>query len=374
MTDNIRAGLSYDLTSRLMRIIFSWRKQDTYELQNKINQTINDYDPIVEMDIERTITRRDALRTLVLFACETCYIGTAKKAGSEEILAQCAAAITACWYLRKGKELALANDAVSTYIASLQPLAEINASKKSASALLTQCYLLKATLSRLVEGHDQPLSHLEQAQRFSGMAEDPILQVLALRTLAATYSYGNKSSAALTLGEKAAEKLKNISAPPKLQSFVYAGLANYQAQCSLKNDSLKSLEMANKTFTEESYIWIDHPESNMWINTGMVNLHLGDFQSAITAFGRVETLPDLSGSSDGKIEATINSVVAEVQRDDRPRDLDRCIALWQQGINGAKALKSEQWFSEAKNAHRLMCAAWPTEQRIKALREQLAHW
>ena len=69
---------------------------------------------------EGTISRRDALRRLASLPIKYCGLSLFMPVISrpiEEILLQCAAGITACWHLRKGKDLAFASDAIARYLA-----------------------------------------------------------------------------------------------------------------------------------------------------------------------------------------------------------------------------------------------------------------
>ena len=59
---------------------------------------------------------------------------------------------------------------------------------------------------------------------------------------------------------------------------------------------------------------------------------------------------------------------------DPQKDMEHSIRLWKEGITGARSLKSEQRFSESVTAYDTMETIWPTEQRIKDLRELTVHW
>ncbi len=74
------------------------------------------------------------------------------------------------------------------------------------------------------------------------------------------------------------------------------------------------------------------------------------------------------------VETMLDQVMTEVYRADPARDMERCITLWQQGIEGAKTIQSDQRFAKALIAYAAMRAAWPAESRVKALQQQLVHW
>jgi hypothetical protein len=48
--------------------------------------------------------------------------------------------------------------------------------------------------------------------------------------------------------------------------------------------------------------------------------------------------------------------------------MDRCIALWKEGIEGAKVLGSHQRFDEAAMTYATMSGVWGREKAIKDLR------
>ena len=249
--------------------------------------------------------------------------------------------------------------------------------RKNAADLLVQCYLLKSTLMRHVESSNDAIAYARLAETYSEVAEDSVLQVLSLRTLASTYYYANHWEPALRAAEKAEYvqgKAKGI--PPIVKSYIYAGLATYQAQHG-QREALISLKHAHTAFFAQAVdhdtpIWIDHNLANLLLNDGTTHFHLGMFKKALDSFDQVKSTP--TSSTLIGVEAVISQVLAEVSRDDEPRDMDFCITLWQQGMKEAIALQSEQRFIEAVQAYTAMRAAWPGEARINALREGIAHW
>ena len=170
------------------------------------------------------------------------------------------------------------------------------------------------------------------------------------------------------------------SLPQLLHSYIYAGLATYQARNGQKEHALRSLQQAHVAFfaqpaSEAVPIWIDHSLGNLLLHDGTTHMHLELYAEAFDSFGQIETQYALAGQHMScLIEATFDQVIVETSRDDQPRSMDRCIALWIQGINGAKELHSQQRFDEAIQAYTAMRAAWPGEKQVKDLREHLIHW
>jgi tetratricopeptide (TPR) repeat protein len=165
-----------------------------------------------------------------------------------------------------------------------------------------------------------------------------------------------------------------------LQSYVYAGLANFQAQAGLKykQDALTSIELARATFDqavenkEPFLVGTGFNEGNLLLHSGLAYHHLGMQQKAIDSFARISNLTGPYESY--RAESFIDQVMAEVNREDRRPDMDFCIDRWAQGLQGAIALRSEAKFTLAIQVYATMRAVWRGEQRIKNLRKQIEHW
>jgi transcriptional regulator with XRE-family HTH domain len=385
--EELTAWRSQDLTLRLFRIVWHWPIHNAryHELQQLLLLELEDNNAMTYDEL----TRRDALRRLALLPIELCGLSAmipVFKRPNEEILTQCAAGITACWQLRKGKELTFANDAVSSYLPTLKAMvkATTEAERKAAAELLVQCLLLKATLSWHTPNVHDAINYAQQAERYSIVAENLLLQIVALRTQSAAYCNVNSLSQALQTAQKAKHLLGTVqgtSILPLVHSYVYAGLAFYQAYHGYKQDALTSLKKAHATFfaqpgNEATPIWIDHSIGNLLDNDGQTHFHLGLYKEAIDSFTQIHlrhahnpTVPEAC-----QVASFIAPVMAEVSRDDQPRDMEWCIAHWTEGIERAKSLQSDLRFNEAIIAYQAMCAAWPGERRIKKLREHIVRW
>jgi len=170
---------------------------------------------------------------------------------------------------------------------------------------------------------------------------------------------------------------RNIPMPPIVRSYVYAGLATYQARVGQKDEALRSLQVAHTSYfaqpaNEPAPIWVDHNLATMFSNDGRTHMNLNMYKDAQSAFEKI--IHDSNSSPHKVSEASINRVLAEVDRDDQPRDMNLCIALWTQGIQGAIVHHDELQFSTALQGYAAMRAAWPREQKIKELKELIVHW
>ena len=381
--DGLTPFQQQDLTLRLIRIVGQWNHQNTRHsvLQTQITQEL---EHSMNEDPQAQLTRRDALRRLALLPVELLglsAVGVVLKHPAEDILVQCAAGITACWHLRRGKELLFASGTVTRYLPTLKAIAH-NASstqRKAAADLLSQSYLLKGSLAWHVEGYNEAIAYTRQAAIYGEAAENSTLQILALRTQGAAHYYANHWTQALHATEQARALLETSKAPipPLARSYVYAGLASYQARNELKQEAFQSLGKAHTAFfaqppDEPAPVWIDHNRANLVLLDGMAHYHLGLQKEALDSFEQIYLDPAKSEAV--RVETLLNQVMADVNRADAKRDMEWCIDRWIQGIEGAKALQSEQRFNESLHAYAALCAAWPSEPRIKEVRAYIAHW
>jgi transcriptional regulator with XRE-family HTH domain len=382
--DPLRRLARNDLSQRFMSIMVSWHlhKLHPNELQTQIVQATEEN---MLMNSNEEISRREALRRLAFLPIDVyglSAVGAVLTGPFEEMIAHCAAGITACWYLGRGKELPLASAVVSTYIPTLQAMvskAQTARLRQPIIELLVQCFVLKAKLARHVEGTALAIPYAKQAVGWSEQIENIPMRVLAYRTLAAIYFFANQWDMALQMAEKARalmEGSRNSSIPNILRSFVYSGLASYQAHQQQEGAALVSLEKATETFfasseQEELLLWVDHHHANLLENAGVAYTRLGKYQKAIESFQETKNVEQ---DESGRVEVLLYEVKAEIQRDDQPRALEWCAQTWTDGIERAKEIRSEQCFGEAMTVYTAMRSVWPKEQRVKELRDRMVHW
>lgn len=240
---------------------------------------------------------------------------------------------------------------------------------------------MKSQLAKHVGDSDEQAIHYAiQASTYSEAAEDLSLQIAALRTQANAHDIAEQPEKAVVAAEKAKyllETAKTVEIPPIVGSYVYAGLANYQGQNGQKQDALRTLRKAHASFfaqpSHDSPIWLGYSQAELLLHDGLTHHYLGLQKEARDSF---EQISNLQGGvkETVRVEALLDQTLAELQREDRPRDMDYCIRSWEAGLAGAFTLKSPQRFDEAKTIYTAMCAVWPSEPRIKSLREQLMQW
>jgi hypothetical protein len=126
----------------------------------------------------------------------------------------------------------------------------------------------------------------------------------------------------------------------------------------------------------DGYAFMDFRRSNLLIETGLTYCHSGDQTKALETLGKrinPETLTaEIPQSERGRFEAI--SIMALASLKTRERDMDQAIHFWTASITGAKALQSEQTFTDALTTYEFMELIWPDEKRITALRDHIVHW
>jgi transcriptional regulator with XRE-family HTH domain/tetratricopeptide (TPR) repeat protein len=379
--DSYTAFRATDTTLHFQHIITNWLLQNAryHGLQPVITLEIKD-----NSTMQDPMSRRDALRRLAGLPVEYCSLAVGiavLRRPVEEILAYCAAGITACWHLRKGQDLVFAFDVVARYIPTLKEIVRSEPTQRKAAAeLLVQCLLLQSALARNVTTITDAIGYAQQAERYSEAAGDDLLRILSLRTQAAAMRYAHWWGQALQAGEKAIHILETTPAPipPLVQSYVYAGVATYQSYSGQKTDAFSSLKKAHTTFLAQNPyddvpIWVDHEVGNLLDNDGLTHYYLGFYKEAIDSFSQ-RHIQDVTVSLTCQNIVLIERAMAEVSRDDQPRDMELCISLWTRGITGATTLKSNLQFNEAVQVYNTMRAEWPKEKRVKELRDYVVRW
>lgn len=378
--------LATDLTVRLQNIIWSWSFRNVnaryHELQVLLIRELEQKDNTMQ---ESPINRRNALRRIAALPVKMYSLSLAVPVllhAPGEFLPQCAAGITACWYLRKGKDLAFISDTISRYIPTLKDIVTNGKGTqcKDAADLLAQCMLLKATcVSHTHADHMVSLNYAKQAETYSGLAGNTVLSLVAVRKQAAAYDYADDWEQAMYMAERAKhiiEQAEEGTVPLFAQSYIYAGLANYAAHSGKEQEALTSIRQAEETFLASNDeaappIWIDFNKGSLLLHSGLAYYHLDKQTDAISLFAKVGSVAQTAETQ--RTESYTDQVMAEVNRD-KSRDMEFCIENWQKGLQGSIAMRSQQAFTEAKTAYAVMRAVWPGEQRIKKLSEQIKHW
>jgi cytochrome c-type biogenesis protein CcmH/NrfG len=102
----------------------------------------------------------------------------------------------------------------------------------------------------------------------------------------------------------------------------------------------------------------------------------GDYGQAMTLLEQLIDIDRLTAKQPmperSRVEVINNMALTSLKQ--AKKDKDFSLRLWTEGINGARALHSEQRYHEALLAYEIMQSLWPGEDDIRALRELVVHW
>jgi len=385
--------------SRFTSLVWSWSSTDYRMLKSVIATELES--GATTMTDDELLHRRDALKFLALVPVD--LLGLSERSvvirGSyEEILKHCTAGLVACRYLSHSGELAFAYRTVSKYIPTLKAIVRVADSQQriDAADLLAQCFILRSGLAKHVNlpgindalRHANAINYAQQAEQYANLAHDPFLQIIALRRLAVMFCNADQWQEALHVTEKAKELIlqtqrssvsrhekKIPPMPGRAQSYVYSGLAVYQAHQGYEDDALLSLKRAHQTFFQPSADddLVPHSIGSLLLNESEMYLYRGEYDEALqsTEQFQKECATDLTISAINRVTSYFEQIKIEVRREDQPRRMDWCIERWEEGVRGAKELQSWHLLNKATRLYGDMRLVWPRELDIKNLRKKM---
>lgn len=335
--------------------------------------------------------RRDALRRIALLPLQALglgIVGTTLSWASEDILTHCAAGITACEHLANGlhEDMTLAFATLSAYLPTLKAIVQdLLLHRKQAARLTGQAFFLKSLLSLHFEGPQQAALYAEQGINYSKESGSLPLQLILLRRIAWIYACDRQNEKAVEKMLEAQYLLEHASdpLPAFVQSYIYSGVADNQGRHGQMDEALLALRRAHETFSASSSndlslnSMMPYDLAHLLLADGLTHYHLGQYDEALASFAQVIDLETLTPkipvpAERVRFEIINYQALASLKRPEK--DMELSTKLWNAGLQGAKALHSEQHLNEALSAYDIMQALWPTEKRISDLRERLRRW
>jgi tetratricopeptide (TPR) repeat protein len=379
------AQLHADFTMYLMALALA--EYDTcWQVQDVLIRAIEE----VAMNSSDEVRRqqKEALRRLAMLP----MLNRGQRS-AEEILNTCAAGLTACGYLSisNREDMRLAASMIATYLPLLQAIT-VDSSKhqKAAAALLSQSLQIKSKIGYHLEGVKQATTYAEYAVEWARKSQHKTVLIMAQRELLGAYEWTSLQHRAQTFliveeAQQAMEFKRGARVGSLIQSWVYTGLAKYQARNKQENAMKASLEKAEETFfsspdADAIPIYIPHSHARLMRHKAISYAYLGRQDKALQIFADIidlnserftEKLPMPERTYLGVLsEAMFSSLkVPQAQK-----DKDLSIALWVRVMEKANELQSETYFNESAIAFQIMEGIWSNDASVLALRESLVHW
>jgi tetratricopeptide (TPR) repeat protein len=384
-TSSALEHLRADFTMYLISLALA--EYDTcWQVQDALTRAIEEAAMISSDEVLRQ--KKEALQRLAMLP-----LFTRGQRSAEDIVNICAAGLTACGYLAISDhdDMQLASSMIGAYTSLLQSIT-VDSSKyqKAAAALLSQALQIKARIGYHLEGVKQATTYAEHSVKWARKSQHKTMLIMAQRELLGAYEWTatqNRGDALLIVDEvKQMMELKRGSRmAPMIQSWVYTGLAKYQALNKQENEMKFSLEKAEEMFfaaPDANFvpIYITHSHARLMRHKAISYAYLGQQEKALQIFTDVVDLNSTAFATKLPMaERTYLGVLSEamfssLKVPQAKKDKDLSLALWMKSLQCAIALQSETYFNEASVAFQVMEGIWSDDTRVSALRDALVHW
>ncbi|QBD74770.1 hypothetical protein EPA93_01680 [Ktedonosporobacter rubrisoli] len=338
--------------------------------------------------LEGMVNRREMLTMLAAMPAALLASSTRGHAVSfpspEEFLLQCAASISACWYLMTRDGLVNVSQQLPKYSSYLFDLAKQPSKyQEKASYFASQAYMLMGLIAlhhlSVPESLKRRKSYCQQAVISARASGDITLLIAALTHLATACRDVGDLEQALYYNREAVYHMTCYQVSGRLQSKALAGLALSQARSGLIQDALSSIGAAQDVFVGDeeaapAFLATDYGRFGLIQFTGFVRLDLathrpeeGHQKEAEKALTKIDEMPTTIVPMRHAIEiANQRASVALAMR-----DLESFEQYFLVGADGAKALGSAKRKQEALTNWKQAMQLWPQETRIHNLADAL---
>ncbi len=371
--------------ARILAEISLWRGKASFcdEVQIMIDQEIQMIDHELQQypqEEKQALSRRQVLITLA--ALPTALIlgpGLLSDAAIEEFLPQCAASVTACWHLMKGKGFLAAGEVLSRFVPSLTALAlRSSRYQMSAASLATQASIIQGILAMHQLNFAQREMHCKEAVRYATLSQNKRLQAVSLMYLGYTYShcyYPRQPQKAIPILNQAIQALDDKTSI--LYSDILMGLSEAYAQCIEEQEALYYSGLAHEHFpaypeNDPSFIYADCGLNTLYQWTGKMYLqlaeHFPDNGYQQRAAGNLLQSIGATSISDRSANETV------IYQADSARllgELDIYAKSLRQATQMAVQIGSRRRYHDALLVYGRTPEAWKNEQQIKLLAKEV---
>ncbi len=319
------------------------------------------------------VSRRQALNVIAKLPIGLLGLTTTsdiKRLPHEEILASCAASLSACRELYNGGEVQTVKHILLQYLPSLVKLAEYPSKYQSdASSFAAQAYLLMTYIVSHQRSLDTMESYCNEAYKYGQSANNSEIQVAALARLAVKFDYEGRWRKTLQTYQKALSISNNAS--PLHLSRVYAGLAAAHSYCFEQKEALHFINKAHETFSyinEEAFVnlYTLFNRNDLMLWSGLVYKHINQPDVAWKSFTQVGTLEKTPKVPEWhRIEFVNYAASAAI----RQKDLEKSCVYLENAGKAALAIGHGQRYIETCDTYKEMQVLWGNEPKVLALQD-----
>jgi tetratricopeptide (TPR) repeat protein len=273
-----------------------------------------------------------------------------------------------CWKLSQGNDLETAERVLWAYLPKIVSLALPPSPRQpTAAKIVSQSYLLAASLA----GHHNDLKarqdFCEQALLFGNVAQDRNLQIAALRQLATTYDFLRRPDKVLQTYQQALPYLSEAS--PLLHALIYAGISGTYAQLEWRQEAVRYLGMAYETFPvkpedDPYFLYANGGYSTLIFCDGLNHLDFHQPQEAEKIFAQIDGLgPKMHVSEKVRISLLNCQATIFIELN----DIEQACLYLEEAVKASLILGSKKLYHESLEIFAQMKGRWEGEKRIKSL-------
>jgi hypothetical protein len=276
--------------------------------------------------------------------------------------------IESCWHLSNASRITEVEQILPAYLPHLVTFAyQPSKYQQKAAQLASQGYILAAELDR---GNIHAMkAYCQQAILYSQIAENPDIQVAALKQQATICLVGRDPATALLKYQETLPLVNDVS--PLLRSRVYLGLASASARCNRKQDALRYLDLARESFPgqpeqDPNYLYTVCSEPVLHLYEALTYTDLEQpkdaWQALLTVDGLRPTMPV-------PISTRIEFLNLQAKTAAELGNLELSTSYLQASVYASRRYGYNLWLNEAQTVYQQLVRRWPHEPQIQALRE-----
>ena len=293
---------------------------------------------------------------------------------TEDFLAQCAASIKGCWYLMRGKGLAIAEEILSTTLPALVKLAvQPSKNQQQAARIATEACMIRAIIAKHRLNFALREISCKEAVQFSHYTQDSTLQAAALMYLGYTYIFAPplRPKKAVETFLEALEILGSTA--PLLKSDICMGLSDAYAQCKEEKLSHYYTQLAQESYPthpelDPSNLYADCAldtvyqwEAKAYLSLAMYYPDRDYYQKAWDALDRSVKVQAISE------RCSMETLIYQADAARGLGDLDLYTNSLRKGIAMALEIGSQLRYQDAFNIYQRTPDKWRSERQIQAL-------